>query len=330
MLNSCPKYMSEQEWLESVRTRRKLSFRRIKKFAAVIFIIAAPFIAAALLSMLSNNTLEAVRYELKSAKLERASVRIVMISDLHRKKLDETNQQVVDKTALEEPDLIVVNGDMLERDCTDEEVEAFASLLERLTAISPVYFSIGNHDFPAFFSKYEKAQRGEFLLGKERSGVLKRLISTGAHLLERSSEDLIVNGERIRIGGLYAFAYPNPYYTIEQYAPVFDYLEGFCDTDAFTVMLAHRPKCFSTPAENFCWDIDLILSGHTHNGVVALPFGLGAVYASEMFFQKYSRGLYDINGSSLIIGAGIDGYQGVVPRVFNPPEIVTVDILSEG
>ena len=295
----------------------------------MIFFIAAPFIAAALLSTISNGTLETVRYEIKSSKLNGASVRIVMISDLHRKKLDETNQKVVDATALEAPDIIVVNGDMLERDFTDDEVEELADLLERLTDIAPVYFSVGNHDFRAFFADYELGVVKEFLLGKQTSWVVPRLESTGARLLERDQVDVDVNGASLRIGGLYAIAYENEYYSEQQQLPISSFLSDFCDTERFTVMLSHRPQSFARNLSGKYWDIDLVLCGHTHNGVIALPFGLGAVWISKSFFPKYDRGLFKHGSGALIIGAGIDGYQGVIPRIFNPPEIVTVDILPE-
>ena len=308
-------------------TRR---FNIFFKIAAMIFFIAAPFIAAALLSMISNGSLETVRYEIKSAKLNGASIRLVMISDLHRRKLDETNQRVVDAAALEAPDIIVVNGDMLERDCTDDEVEAFAFLLERLVSIAPVYFSVGNHDFRAFFSEYELGEKGEYLRGIKASSVVSRLESTGARFLERDQVDVELNGASLRFGGLYAIAYENELYSERQQLPISSFLSDFCDTERYTVMLSHRPKSFVLNRSGEHWDIDLVLCGHTHNGVIALPFGLGALWASSSFFPKYDRGLYELGGGELIIGAGIDGYMGVIPRIFNPPEIVTVDILPEG
>ncbi len=327
MLNSCPRYMRESEWLASLNKRRA-NKKTILKAAVILLLIAAPFAAAALISMLSNGNLEVARYTVDSPEIG-GSVRIVMISDLHRKKLDPTNQQVVDKTALEQPDLIAVNGDMIERDCTEEEAEAFRSLLERLCAIAPVYFSVGNHDLPALYSEFELGENYEMVRGIEPTGLVRLFESTGAKMLERNYEDIEVNGARIRIGGLYAFAYPNRYYTAGQYLPIFEWLKEFCDTDRYTLLLSHRPKSFTISDLPYRWDIDLVLSGHTHNGVAALPFGLGAVYASEAFFQRYGKGHFKVNGTDLVICAGIDGYKGVIPRVFNPPEIVTIDILPD-
>lgn len=298
----------------------------LKKLTAVTILIAVPFIAAAALSTLANETLDIARYEIKSEKLANP-VRIVMISDLHRRKLDETNQQVVDRTALESPDLIIVNGDMLEPDYTEEEAAAYESLLSRLSAIAPVYFSAGNHDYYAYFSEIEFAKT-ELLRGIQPSPLVDRLESTGARFLERDFADIEVNGNAVRIGGLYAFAFQYKDYTEEQFESIREFLESFRSTDSFTLLLCHRPVSF-TAGDADCENIDLVLSGHTHNGVIALPFGLGAIFASSSFFPEYDRGLFRLDETSLIVGAGIDGYQGFVPRVFNPPEIVTVDILPE-
>lgn len=294
----------------------------------MILLIAAPFVIAALLSMLSNKTLSVARYELKSAKLASNPVRIVMISDLHRRKLDPTNRRLVEKIAFEKPDLIVINGDMLEPDYTEAELSEYKSLLERLAEIAPVFFSAGNHDYPALFSTVERTET-ELLRGVERSGIVDGLEAAGAHFLERDYVDIEVNGELLRIGGLYAYASEFREYTEAQFESIREFLSDFQATERYTLMLAHRPESFTEGAAPSMWDIDLILSGHTHNGVVALPFGLGAIWSMSKFFPKYDRGLFDLEGSALIIGAGIDGYKGFIPRIFNPPEIVTVDILPE-
>ena len=297
------------------------------KAAAVLFIIAAPFIAAALLSMLSNKEPEVARYSLSSAKLV-SPVRIVMISDLHRNELDEDNQKLIDMTALESPDLIFVNGDMLEPDYTEREEAAFKSLLERLNGIAPTFFSAGNHDYPAYFYLYELAEN-ELLRGLELSPLVRRLESTGARFLERSYADIEINSNALRIGGLYAFTYKNEVYTEKQFEAIGSFLSEFTDGERFSILLSHRPEGFEYSDEADIGGIDLVLSGHTHNGVVALPFGLGALWSMGRSFPEFDRGSFSVNGTELIIGAGLDGYKGFIPRVFNPPEIVTVELLPK-
>jgi excinuclease ABC subunit A len=73
------------------------------------------------------------------------------------------------------------------------------------------------------------------------------------------------------------------------------------------------------------YDFDLILSGHTHGGQVRIPKVLNGLYApNQGFFPKIVGGEYKFRTLRLIVGRGLS--KKVWPRVFNPPEIVTVDL----
>lgn len=75
-------------------------------------------------------------------------------------------------------------------------------------------------------------------------------------------------------------------------------------------------------------NVDLILSGHAHGGQFRLP-GVGGVVAPDQgFFPEYTEGLHEENGVSMIISRGIG--NSIVPvRIFNRPEIVCVELVSE-
>lgn len=296
---------------------RKLSLAKLILY--VIIAAAVCYIAAALISTAWNNTITVAEYDLTADDLP-GGLRIVMISDLHRKKFDETNQKLVNMTAEQKPDLIAVNGDMLERDYTDDELEALASLLERLNKIAPVYFTAGNHDYCAFFTVIRQIA-GNYLAGIEKSDALLRLEQTGAIFLENEYRDVEINGQKLRIGGFYGHATRMDYDTDDTWAERRDFLTEFCNTDSYKLMLSHRPDSFIHCTEKDDWDIDLILCGHTHNGMVSLPFGLGAIWTSEGFFPEHDRGEFTIGShSKMLIFAGLAGGKNV-PRVFNPPEL---------
>ncbi len=87
--------------------------------------------------------------------------------------------------------------------------------------------------------------------------------------------------------------------------------------ELYNIVLSHRPEYFEMYSE---YDIDLLLSGHTHGGVVVLPF-IGGIYAHPQgWFPKYTSGIYEKDNFKMIIGRGI-GYSGIKLRIFNPPEI---------
>ena len=307
---------------------QKSSRRGSPRVGLIVFLCLAAvllgFLIYALISLGWNDSIVTAYYETRCEGIEKG-FRIVLISDLHRKKFDETNQTLVNLAASREPDIICVDGDMLEKDHTAGEDEQLRYLLERLNAIAPVYFSAGNHDYTAYCVCAEKTE-SEYAGMRGRSDTLDLLESTGAVFLESAYADVEINGERVRIGGFYPFAFRSAYDTDESWEKRRAFLEDYCDTDRFKLMLSHRPDTFIYEDAGSAWEIDLVLSGHTHNGVVALPFGLGALWTSEGLFPEHDRGEFDLGSMRMIITSGFAGNRGI-PRVFNPPEIAVIDVL---
>ena len=287
--------------------------------------VIGAFFIAALISITQNGKITVADYTVRSEKTAAEGVKLVLISDLHRQKFDKTNAQLVEKTAAQQPDLICIDGDMLERDYTEEEAAALVSLFERLCAIAPVYFAVGNHDYCAFFSVIRQ-KNGEYLAGIEKTDALIRLEETGAVFLENDYLDTEINGVPLRIGGFYGYLMKKDFDDADSWSARESFLREFCDTDRYKILLSHRPESIIAKENEPDWDIDLILCGHIHNGVVSLPFGLGAIWSNEGFFPEHDRGQFTVCGNdTMIITGGLAGWR-FIPRVFNPPEITTVEI----
>lgn len=110
--------------------------------------------------------------------------------------------------------------------------------------------------------------------------------------------------------------------------PVYSFLSDFCDTDQMTILLNHRPESFYFGSASEVWNIDLLLSGHTHGGLVRIP-RLGGLYAPiQGFFPDVYYGQYQLHSSTMLVTSGLAGY-GVLPRINNPPEIVTVTLIPQ-
>jgi predicted MPP superfamily phosphohydrolase len=78
------------------------------------------------------------------------------------------------------------------------------------------------------------------------------------------------------------------------------------------------------------YGFDLMLSGHTHGGQIILPGLLNGLYApGQGFFPKFAGGRYELDNMTLIIGRGLARKPLWLPRVFNPPELVLVDLKPE-
>lgn len=309
------------------KTRREK--RKLKAWqTAIIALLGAALLALAVgaaVSISKNKNITVAPYEISSSSIG-GRLRVVLISDLHRKSFGEANSELVALTAQQQPDLICVVGDMLEPECTDEEVLALRSLFERLVEIAPVYFSAGNHDWDVLSGSvdFRAAARLDPSLVTPQRVLLEE---SGAVYLENTYRDIVVNGCELRIGGMYGAGWRTKYDTDESWAEREAFLNDFCATETFKLLLCHRPlRMVADECRRF--SVDLVLSGHTHNGVICLPFSHKAILSPDegRLFPRYDRGKYELGETELIIGGGLAGY-GIIPRVFNPPEIPVVDIM---
>lgn len=94
--------------------------------------------------------------------------------------------------------------------------------------------------------------------------------------------------------------------------------------DTFRICINHVPMAFVDYMQDA--PFDLALAGHTHGGLIRLPV-LGRLYtAEEGLFPEYAGGMYRLDsGAPLIVGCGL-GDSNQIPRVYNPPELVLVDV----
>lgn len=243
-------------------------------------------------------------YFIESDKIQ-SPVRIVMLSDLHGCEHPTLFSQIAEI----EPDLILLAGDMIDRyHKTGEDILVTAALVKQLCELAPVYYSLGNHELER--------------IGLHEHDAVKRITAEGAVMLEREYVDLEIHGSSIRLGGLYT---PNSTQTAKPSADTVDgFLADFCDTDAFRILMEHRPASFTDAIRPAGYEPELVLSGHLHGGHVILPI-LGPVYGPSIgFFPEYALGRYELGASTLIISAGLSTERHIIPRLNNPTEITFI------
>lgn len=283
-----------------------------KRVLAVLLAIAA-VIAWGVFG--SKYALEVTNYVLSSPKLT-APIRVVQLTDLHNSEFGENNERLVRMVQKQSPDLIFMTGDMLNG--REDETEIAVSLVRRLIEVAPVYFSFGNHEVTH-----------ERMFGRDLTALFKE---AGATVLDGTYEDVTVNGQTIRLGGIYGYCLPEKYYaTGEAKRWECEYLKEFQDTESYTLLLAHLPTCWIRNDNLDIWQIDCVLSGHEHGGQIRLPL-IGGLYAPDQgFFPGRSSGIYASQDGKrvMVLSRGL-GSANAVPRMNNAPEIVVVDIVPEG
>ncbi|MCD8021415.1 MAG: metallophosphoesterase [Lachnospiraceae bacterium] len=239
-----------------------------------------------------------------------SSVRIVCIADLHGKQFGEGNIRLISKIEAQEPDAIFVVGDMIDPDATAEDAEQFIELVSVLQEIAPVFVSNGNHE-----QEYIETT-GEDLFG--------RIAALGVTVVDDNFVDVELAGSTLRIGGTLDYLCG---YGLEEgeTSPLLEMMDEFDDTDLPKILLAHMPFSALLGSGYTDWDIDLVVSGHTHGGLIRIPF-VGGLYAPpwEEWWPKYDMGCFELeNNTKMVITSGLSGYK-YIPRIFNLPEVCVI------
>lgn len=234
--------------------------------------------------------------------------KIAFISDIHNKVFP--NDELVKGIQAEQPDFILIPGDII--NFYEDETDIATRLISHLSEIAPVYCSMGNHEL-----EYQ-----------ERTGMnIKQLFSeAGAVVLDKEYLDIEINGEAIRIGGIYGYCLPERF---ENHDPSkVEFLREFGDTDNYRILLSHLPYPWVYYGFSEDYFVDLVLTGHSHGGQVRVPF-MGGLYDPEIgWFPGKCAGIHEEGNTLTIQSRGIGSGNEKFPRLNNPPEIVIIEMKS--
>lgn len=278
----------------------------MKRFIISLAIIFSVLIAFLVINgFYCANTIETINYKINSNKLK-TNLHFVVVSDQHNKEFGKNNEELISKIREQKPDFIAVCGDMVTRDYPDDSV--MKSFLQQAVQIAPTYCVLGNHEREM----------------KTQLDIIGDYKSTGATLLDNEEIEFVKNGEIVRIGGLSDFPYYE-FYSKNDKVPDRDFWEQFIagDSTKYTILLHHQPEYIAQLlAETH---IDLTVCGHTHGGMIRLPFINGLYAPNQGFFPKYDKGEFDIGKNKMIITSGL-AMSDNIPRINNCAEITVIDI----
>lgn len=260
---------------------------------------------------ISYYEVEVTDYEISSAKINN-DANIVMIADVHDQHCKVKNQ-IIDRIKQLEPDIILCAGDIIDNESESDKITI--EFLSSLSEISDVYMSLGNHEL-----EYPDTKQ-----------LIEDIKNTGAKVLDKEYQDIEVNGNMIRIGGMYDYGFSQETGDIDQEtmkSDVYSFLTEMKQTSSFQLMMAHRPDSFIF-GNAYKWDFDLVVSGHYHGGQMILPY-IGGLYAPELgWFPEVDYGHYKLKDMDMIVTRGISSSNELFPRFNNPPEIVSITLKAE-
>ena len=272
--------------------------------------------AALARSEYERTHLDVVRYDITTKKLGPAwnGFKAVFLSDLHDNSFGPENEELLAAIANEQPDIVLIGGDMLVvKEWAQPDFAPLARLYHQLVAKYPVYYAFGNHEqrmreerqtYPGWWEAYRE--------------VLK---NSGMKVLVNKSAVITKEGTSMRISGI---TIPRECYRKGRIpSPSAGYLNhkiGKASPTDFELLLAHTPTFAKTYAD---WGADLVLSGHFHGGTIRIP-GLGGVMTPQLqFFSPLARGSVTEGNTRIIVSGGL-GTHSINVRLNNLPQLVVL------
>jgi predicted MPP superfamily phosphohydrolase len=288
----------------------------VKKRVLLRLAIILPLVSALVFWALYSG-LTVREYTIVSEKISSGSVRIVQISDLHSHIYGEDQQPLIDLINAQKPDIIALTGDILD---DEEPDDGTIKLLNGIQNTAPIYYVSGNHEY-----------------WSDRYDDIETLIkSYGITVLENEWVEINVDGVALCLCGVddpMLFEYTDDPAYLELSGGSENERDNMrallkdrffaLDDSTYNVLLAHRPELIDLYLQ---YNFDLILSGHTHGGQIRIPPINGLFAPNQGFFPEYAGGRYDFDDEkTLVVSRGLS-FNQYIPRVFNPPEVVVVDI----
>jgi len=267
---------------------------------AVFFSAAAA--AAAFWQRLALRT-----YTIDTGKL-RSPVRIALITDLHGSLYGSSQKDLVKAVRKHDPDFVLFSGDIFDEYTGDDNAKR---LLTALSAFYPCFYVTGNHEN----------------WRNDTAAVKEWVRSCGITVLEGTGETVTVRGQKLQIFGVDdPEAFSGSSYSENKVGSgwyrQFEACKKGIEDGTFSILMSHRPELVADYEDS---GFDLIVSGHAHGGQWRVPGLINGLYSpNQGFFPKFAGGLYELENTDLIVSRGL--CKDEIPRVFNPPELVIVDL----
>jgi predicted MPP superfamily phosphohydrolase len=188
-----------------------------------------------------------------------------------------------------EPDVVALGGDFVSHARSD--LDGLDRVLERFCAPDGVVAVLGNHDH---------------WIGAEH--VVRELERAGVKVLMNQHVMIQRGGAAMAIAGVDDFNHG---------AVRLDEAVGLVPADVPRVVLSHNPDLVEYIPRDV--RVDVMLSGHTHNGQLHLPL-VGPLTVPSQFGAAYLQGLKRCRSTHLYVSAGV-GMASIPFRWGNPPEL---------
>lgn len=228
--------------------------------------------------------------------------KIVVLSDLHYGVTmnDSQLQKVVDRISNENPDIVVLDGDIVDENTTLVQMKSAFHIIGTIDNKFGIYYTYGNHDKNSYSSapKYNV------------DTLAKTIQKNNIHILEDNTA--VINDELVLIGRADRGDGNEKRQTIST-------LTSTLDKNQEWIVLDHQPSDYEKVKKHGC---DIIISGHTHAGQI-WPAG---IFASLFHIDELNYGKIQEGNFNAIVTSGIAGW-GYPIRTEKHSEYITLNIV---
>ena len=240
-------------------------------------------------------------YEFFDARIH-DDVRIAVVSDLHGALYGPQQSDLIAALEQQSPHVVLLLGDIFDQRGDDTNAK---TLLFALGERFPCYFIPGNHEYRA----------GELL---PIHAILK---DANIPLLTGEPATITVKQTQVQVFGV-DDGQGGKARHLRQIAAAGEQRSD----EIYSILAIHVPNGVESYLH---YGFDLMLSGHTHGGQIAIPGLLNGLYApGQGVFPKYGGGRYDFGKQVLLISRGLSQRPLWLPRLGNPPELCFVTLTS--
>ena len=283
---------------EQKKEKAKNIIKKIIKIALFIIIITTAFFFYT--TYISTVMISTREYRIINKKIPDSfnGTKIVQFSDLHygTTMIEENLSDIKKKINILKPDIIVFTGDLINHDykMKTKDTEILTQKLKELNASLGKYAILGDEDNEEIISIYNQAN---FIVLRNENDLIYKSDNNPIILIGLSS--LINNEQDIEKG--------YSYFNGETY-----------NSDIYTITLVHEPDSADDIINSY--KTDLLLSGHSHNGNIRVPF-INYTPIRKNGAKKYYQDYYNIDGTKLYISSGLGTNNAIGIRLFCRPSI---------
>ncbi len=263
-----------------------------------IIIVVLVILSIIIFLYFQNNIIDVERFEYISKSINKKfdGFKILHISDLHNKMFFNKQEYIVKKIKKQNPDIIVITGDIIDRRSID--LTPTKIFIEKVKDIAPVLYVEGNHEV-------DHKMYDDLMKIFSDNGV--NVLNDMKYLYKKEDSSLEFVGVRDPLS----------------FSGFGDIIKKYKNED-FNILLTHRTEEFEMYKEN---KYNIIFSGHAHGGQFRL-FNQGIFSPGQGLFPKYTSGEYKENESSMYVSRGL-GNSRFPFRLFNHPHIIVVELKKE-